>query len=189
VNTDGLNYYAYPRLIQSPNVICVGSTDYADQVSDFSNYGLHTVDIGAPGTDILSTYPNNSYVYMSGTSMASPHVTSVIALAKSVFPNDDAHALIARVMATADVSSNFTDLWNTQGRLNAYNAVAPTATLSNYPVSANPAYIQKNFTDDYGVATVGFVNATSKHRLPSPISPSRVTTPLNSTVIAYYQKS
>jgi len=161
VNTDGLNYYAYPRLIQSPNVICVGSTDYADQVSDFSNYGLHTVDIGAPGTDILSTYPNNSYVYMSGTSMASPHVTSVIALAKSVFPNDDAHALITRVMATADVSSNFTDKWNTQGRLNAYNAVAPTATLSNYPVSANPAYIQKNFTDDYGVATVGFVNATT----------------------------
>jgi len=160
LNTDNLAYYAYPRLIQSPNIIDVGSTDYSDQLSDFSNYGQATVDIGAPGTDILSTYPYDDYVYMSGPSMASPHVTGTIALAKSVFPQDDAHALIARVMATADVSTNFDGLWNTEGRLNAFNAVAPTATLSNFPVSANPTYIQKNFTDDYGVATVGFVNAT-----------------------------
>ncbi|HPD26404.1 MAG TPA: S8 family serine peptidase, partial [Candidatus Marinimicrobia bacterium] len=43
INADKLNYYAYPRLIQSPNVICVGSTDYADNKSDFSNYGQATV--------------------------------------------------------------------------------------------------------------------------------------------------
>jgi len=160
INTDKINFYTYPRLIQSPNIIDVGSTDYTDHKSDFSNYGQATVDIGAPGTDIASCYPNNDYYYMSGTSMAAPHVTGVIALAKSVFPADDNHALIARVMATADRLTALDGLWNTEGRLNAYAAVDPAATLSNFPVSANPAHIQKNFTDDYGVNTVGFVNAT-----------------------------
>ncbi|MCK9559262.1 MAG: S8 family serine peptidase [Candidatus Marinimicrobia bacterium] len=160
-NTDKLDYYAYPRLIQSPNIINVGATDYFEMRSDFSNYGLATVDIGAPGIDIASTLPYNEYDLMSGTSMAAPHVTGVIALAKSVFPQDDAHALIARVMATADRLSNYNDLWQTEGRLNAFAAVDPTATLTNYPVSANPAHIQKNFADDYGVNTVGFVNATA----------------------------
>jgi subtilisin family serine protease len=160
LNTDKLNYYTYPRLIQSPNIIVVGSTDYCEQKSDFSNYGLATVDIGAPGTDIASCLPYDDYAFMSGTSMATPHVTGVIALAKSVFPGDDAHALIARMMATADHPTAYNDLWNTEGRLNAYAAVDPAATLSSLPVSANPAHIQKNFTDDYGVNTVGFVNAT-----------------------------
>ncbi|MFH1214692.1 MAG: S8 family serine peptidase [Candidatus Neomarinimicrobiota bacterium] len=161
INLDKLNYYAYPRLIQSPNIICVGSTDYADQRSFFSNFGHATVDLGAPGTAILSCLPDNDYAYMDGTSMATPHVTGVIALAKSVFPGDDAHALMARVLATADRSSNFDDLWNTEARLNAYHAVAPTAEASGLLPSVTTAYIQKNFTEDYGVATVGFVNATT----------------------------
>jgi len=160
VNTDKLNYYTYPRLIQSPNIICVGSTDYADKRSDFSNYGQATVDIGAPGTDILSTYPGNDYVFMSGTSMAVPHVTGAIALAKSVYPQDDAHALIARMLATADPLTELNDMWNTEGRLNAYRAVAPTIENKLLP-SVATAYIQKNFTDDYGVSTVGLVNGSA----------------------------
>jgi len=157
INADKLNYYAYPRLIQSPNVICVGSTDYADNKSDFSNYGQATVDIGAPGTDIASCLPGNIYGFMSGTSMAAPHVTGVIALAKSVFPEDDAHDLIARTLATADQVSNLSDVWESGKRLNAYRTVAPM--IENKLLSSNAeTEIQKNFTDDFGVATVGFVN-------------------------------
>jgi len=163
VNTDKLEYYAYPRLIQSPNVISVGATDYADKKSDFSNYGQATVDIGAPGTEIASCYPYNSYVYMSGTSMAAPHVTGVIALAKSVFPEDDAHDLIARILATADPITNLIGLWNSEGRLNAYRAVAPTVIGGFKRSVPTAAYIQKNFTDDFGVATVGFVNGTASN--------------------------
>jgi len=159
-DTDKLDYYTtYPRLIQSPNVINVGSTDYTDNKSDFSNFGQATVDIGAPGTDIASCYPYNDYYLASGTSMATPHVTGVIALAKSVFPADNHHALIARVMATADRLEAYDGLWNTEGRLNAYRAVAPTVENMFLP-SVATAYIQKNFTDDYGVSTVGFVNGS-----------------------------
>lgn len=69
------------------NVIAVSATNNADQLASFSNYGSH-IDVAAPGVDILSTVPTSmgSYDYMSGTSMACPHVAGVAALIKSAFP-------------------------------------------------------------------------------------------------------
>src|SRR5262245_47733067 len=52
----------------------------------FSNFGLGKIDVAAPGSPVLSTLPGNKYGLLSGTSMASPHVTGVAALMKSVHP-------------------------------------------------------------------------------------------------------
>lgn len=68
------------------NVISVGSSDSIDQRSSFSNYGNHSVTIFAPGSSILSTFPNGQYRVMSGTSMATPQVAGAIALAASIKP-------------------------------------------------------------------------------------------------------
>jgi subtilisin family serine protease len=69
-----------------PGVITVASTTQARARSSFSNFGLTKIDVAAPGSSILSTLPGGGYGLMSGTSMASPHVTGIAALMKSVHP-------------------------------------------------------------------------------------------------------
>lgn len=76
----------YPASYNLPNIIAVASVDRFGGLSYFSNYGATTVDLAAPGSDILSTTPNNTYSYMSGTSMATPHVTGAVAFIMAFNP-------------------------------------------------------------------------------------------------------
>lgn len=71
------------------NVLVVGNNTWQlnkGLVARSSNYGSGMVDMFAPGTDILSTVPNNQYASFSGTSMAAPHIAGVAALLRSYFP-------------------------------------------------------------------------------------------------------
>src|SRR5207253_7834448 len=76
----------YPANFSLPNVISVAATDRTDTLVSFSDIGRHTVHLAAPGDEILSTTPNNTYSVLSGTSMAAPHVTGVAALLKAQDP-------------------------------------------------------------------------------------------------------
>lgn len=77
-NTDV--YPVYPASLPYDNIISVANILFDGTLSKDSNYGAVSVDIAAPGTYILSTIPDNSYGYMSGTSMAAPMVTGVAAM-------------------------------------------------------------------------------------------------------------
>ncbi|WP_211745472.1 S8 family peptidase [Paenibacillus sp. Marseille-Q4541] len=69
-----------------PEVFAVSATDAAMKRAEFSNYGDY-VDVMAPGASIASTYPNNQYAALSGTSMASPHVAALAGLIRSLNPD------------------------------------------------------------------------------------------------------
>ena len=82
----------YPAASRAPNVITVGAVDNRGRLAPFSNVGHHTVDILAPGVSVWSTVPGNvarnnysrAYGFLSGTSMATPHVTAEAAMLRSV---------------------------------------------------------------------------------------------------------
>ena len=92
----------YPSCYASSNIISVAATTRHDGLAYFSNYGLTTVDLGAPGLDILSCAPGGGYQLMSGTSMATPHVAGAYALLKSVAPSLTVPQAKAALLATTD---------------------------------------------------------------------------------------
>ncbi|MGN7485129.1 S8 family peptidase (plasmid) [Priestia megaterium] len=111
------NTLTYPAAYQ--NVIAVASTDINDQKSDFSNYGTW-VEVSAPGSAILSTYTGSYYAYLSGTSMACPHVAGLAALLAAQGKNNV--QIKNTILSTCDPVPG-TGLYWTYGRINANRAV------------------------------------------------------------------
>ena len=99
---------SFPCAYQQPNVICVAASTDENQWERFSYYGPHSVHVFAPGENIYSTLPNNAYGELSGTSMAAPHVTGVIALLKSATPALTWLQTRNRVIAGGDFQTNDT---------------------------------------------------------------------------------
>lgn len=83
----------FPASLDLPNLISVAATDDQNQLAGFSNYGVDSVDVAAPGVDITSTV-GESYEAWSGTSMATPHVAAVAALVKSSEPGAGAAQIV-----------------------------------------------------------------------------------------------
>jgi len=114
----------YPSNYNLPNVISVAATDNRDALASFSNYGATSVDIGAPGVDIASTYINSGYVYLSGTSMATPNVAGVVALIRSANPGWNFQQVIDHLYTTARPAASLTGISTTGAIANAEAAVA-----------------------------------------------------------------
>ncbi len=120
-DNDGLGFY--PASFDADNIISVAATDDNDSLASFSNYGATSVDLAAPGVDILSTLPNNQYGLLSGTSMATPHVTGVVALVRGLHPDWTYQQVIDRVFNSVDYLPSLDGRVLTSGRLNAARAI------------------------------------------------------------------
>ncbi|RWZ58199.1 peptidase S8 [Halobacillus fulvus] len=101
------------------NAIAVGAVDSNNNKASFSNYGTW-VDVTAPGVDIASTMPNGGYAYMSGTSMAAPHVAGLAGLLASQGRSND--NIRAALEQTADPIYG-TGFYFEHGVINSYDAV------------------------------------------------------------------
>ena len=113
----------YPSNYTHDSVISVAATDDDDQLAWFSSYGATTVDLAAPGVSIYSTMPGGSYGTMSGTSMATPHVAGVAALAWSVNPDATVAEIRDALLQGTDSLANLTGRMTSGGRLNAFNTL------------------------------------------------------------------
>ena len=116
----------YPASYNNDNIITVTSIDAPGWLSYFSNTGSTTVDIGAPGNGVYSTLPTtdrrgnlvSGYGVLSGTSMATPHVTGAAALYASTHPGATAAEIKAAILNSAIPTASLTGKCVTSGRLN-----------------------------------------------------------------------
>jgi subtilisin family serine protease len=121
----------YPASSSLANVLAVTAVDQSGKLASFSNYGTTTVDLGAPGTNILSTYPADPqcpapcYAWSAGTSMAAPHVSGVAALAAShqASLRSDPISLRGRLLASGRALTSLSGKTTTGRMVNAMRAI------------------------------------------------------------------
>ncbi len=118
----------YPSSYPHPNIIAVGNHDRTDVrwAGSFnpSNFGLTSVDLFAPGREILSPVLGTSYSSYTGTSQAAPFVTALAAAIKFVHPSWQAAEIKGSILAAGVPVSSYSGLCVTGARLNAVSALA-----------------------------------------------------------------
>jgi len=121
-NNDTKNFY--PANYPQDNIISVASSTSSDALSSFSSYGANTVDIAAPGSSIYSTKNGSSYQYLSGTSMATPLVSGVLATMFALRPDLSYSQIKSALLQNVDIINSMKGKIVSNGRINAYRALA-----------------------------------------------------------------
>jgi subtilisin family serine protease len=139
-NADNDTSPLFPASYEWDNIVSVAATDRNDLKAQFSSYGATTVDLGAPGAPVYSSWngSDTDYRYFQGTSMAAPHVSGACALLMARYPGDTYRQTINRLLAATDPLPALAGKCVTGGRLNLYKALAGSAVTN--PPAASPAF-------------------------------------------------
>ena len=134
----------YPASFSMDSVIAVAATTDTDDLSSFSHYGLSSVDLGAPGEEILSTVPLwydpfDDHLLANGTSFATPFVSGAAALMLAINPCVTPGEIRASILATTDSVASLDGITVSGGRLNADRAVRSAPTSLESAGTATPA--------------------------------------------------
>lgn len=136
IDNDGA-FRGYPCSHAAPNVVCVAASDSSDNKAGFSNYGKTSVDLAAPGVGILSTKASvlssvtGNYIYLNGTSMATPHVAGAAAVLLAAHPSATTADLKEALVSGADPVPAFRNKVVSDGRLNLQGSLDALDTKLN----------------------------------------------------------
>lgn len=119
-------------------VTSVASLSSNGSLSGFSNYGSTSVDLGAPGDGIMSTFPSGSYQSISGTSMATPHVAGALASFLSSHPSSNRRELRDILLSTTVPTTSLNGKVVSNGRLDVRAGLAEVGVRN--PIGPAPTY-------------------------------------------------
>jgi subtilisin family serine protease len=167
----------YPASYALANLVSVTAINSTGGLPAFSNRGRTSVDLGAPGVDIVSTVPNGRYAFLSGTSMAAPFVAGAAAMVRSVRPDLSAGEVVALLEGTVRPLESLRLTTSTGGLLDAEAAVkaaigggtpvvapqAPPAPSVAPPSQPGPAQPRRACPD--GIPSSGFADVVGNIHL------------------------
>lgn len=125
-NSDNDSVNNFPSNYPVANVLAVAAIDNQGKIASFSNYGKKKVHVGAPGVNVYSTTPKNTYGSKSGTSMATPHVSGIAALVAAANPNMTNLEIKERIIKTARPLASLKTKVSSRGMASAYAALTGT---------------------------------------------------------------
>jgi len=127
-----------PGANRASNHISVASSTQSGTKSPFSNYGTPYVHVFAPGSRIASTFPNNRYVYQSGTSMACPMVSGLAALVMSMRSNLSGAQVKRLIEQNVQVKSQFNGMATSRGLIDVDKTIKAVCPSCPEPCVCNP---------------------------------------------------
>jgi len=161
-----------PTACPSDYLITVTNTTDTDAKSTNAAWGLTTIDIGAPGSDIWSTVPNDAYDSKSGTSMATPHVAGAVGLLYSAacstliqhgqqYPDSLARKMVDFILNGADPINALNGITVTGGRLNLFNSVSLVLAYDDCSLTGSPPVASYSHDTTGGGGNISFSDLSS----------------------------
>jgi serine protease len=165
----------FPASYEAPSVVAVAATDHDDLLADFSSFGATSVDLGAPGVDVLSTTIGNTYQLFSGTSMATPHVAGVAALVLSANDTLSVEELKDALLTSGDPIPALEGITVSGRRLNAASALdeaGPPIPRFNMAVTPPSLILSQEETATYSIDVTSVAGFTGDVALTVATDPA-----------------